>query len=149
MREFLLVIHILAVGAWIGGNATQFLVTPKMRDRGGAAAAAWMTSVVRMGRLLYTPAALIVLLSGIGLVLDSAVYDFEQTFVVIGVAMVVVGAVLGMRVFGPKGQRAADAFESGDDAAGAAVVNGTMPFGLLDTALLIVTITAMVSRWGI
>ncbi len=149
MRDFLLVIHILAVGTWIGANVTQFVVTPKLRDQGGAAAAAWMASVVRMGRLLYTPAAIVILLTGIGLVLDSDLYEFEHVFVVLGVLTVIVGGVFGARIFGPKGDQAAQAFGGGDDATGVAVVNSTVPFALIDTALILVTVVAMVGRWGV
>ncbi len=149
MREFLLVVHILAAGAWIGGNVTQFVVTPKLRDRGGESAAAWMSSVVRMGRVLYTPAAIIILLTGVALVLNSELYDFEHAFVVIGIAMVVIGGILGARIFGPKGEEAAAAFAAGDDARAVAVANGAIRWGAVDTGLLIVTVTAMVGRWGV
>lgn len=149
VRDFLLVLHILAVGSWIGGNVTQFVVTPKLRDRGGAPAGAWMRSVLRMGTRLYTPAAVLVLLTGFGLVLDSDLYDFEHVFVVIGIATVIVAGVLGARVFGPRSEEAAAAFESGDDAAGVAVVNRTIPFAVVDTALVVVTVVAMVGRWGV
>jgi uncharacterized membrane protein len=149
VRDILLVLHILAVGTWIGGNVTQFVVTPKLRDRGGAAAAAWMRSVVRMGTRLYTPAAILVLLTGVGLVLDSDLYDFEHAFVVIGVAMVITGGVLGARVFGPRAEEAAAAFEAGDGATGVAVVNRSMRIAVLDSALLVVTVASMVGRWGV
>ncbi len=148
MREILLVIHILAVGTWLGANVTQAVVTPKLRAQGGVAAAAWMGSISTMGRVLYTPAAIIILITGFWMVLDSEVYDFEQAFVVIGIATVVIGAVLGMRVFGPKADSAAAEFGSGDDAAGNVVVKSYLPWGVLDTALVVFTIVAMVNRWG-
>ena len=53
-----------------------------------------------------------------------------------------------MRVFGPNADKAAAAFESDDDAGGSAVVSRTMPWSGLDTGLLVVTIVAMVNRWG-
>lgn len=148
MNELLLIVHIVAAGTWIGGNVTQFVVTPKLRDRGGEAAAAWMSSVVRMGRLLYTPAAIVLLLTGVALVLTSDFWEFEHAFVVIGIAMVILGGVFGARVFGPRGAEAAAAFDRGDNTAGAAVVNRTVPYAAVDTALLIVTVAAMVGKWG-
>ena len=148
MREVLLVVHILAAGSWLGANVAQAVATPQLRDLGGAVAAGWMRQISRMGRILYTPAAVVLLLTGFWLVLDSDVYDFENLFVAIGIGAVVVGAVLGMRVFGPRADEAAAAFEAGDNPRGVAVVQRTMPFSALDTGILILTIIAMVNRWG-
>ena len=53
-----------------------------------------------------------------------------------------------MRIFGPKAEKAAAAFESGDDAEGNAVVGATMPWSGLDTLVVVFTIVAMVNRWG-
>lgn len=148
MREVLLVIHILGAGTWLGANVTQLMVTPRLRDEGGAAAAAWMRSIHKMGTMLYTPAAVLLLITGVWLVIDSSVYDFEQVFVAIGVMMVIIGAVLGARVYGPKAESAAAAFQAGDDAAGSTIVARTSRVGAVETALLVTTIVAMVYRWG-
>ncbi len=150
MRTFLLVVHILAAGAWIGANVTQVVVTPRVSKMGGAAAATWMRSTVTMGRVLYTPAAILSLITGVALVIRSnSPYEFEQAFVVIGFVMVVVGAFLGMRIFGPQGEAAADAFEAGDPDRARAIVSRVLGFGYLDSVLLLVTVTAMVAKWGI
>ena len=149
MRDFLLVIHILAVGAWIGANVTQFLVTPRFRNEGGAAAAAWMGSIVLMGRLLYTPAAILVLLSGVWLVLDSDLYEFEHAFVAIGFATVIAAGLFGALIFGKRGAAAAEAFAAGDDARGKKIANSTVPFAIVDMALVVIAVTAMVGRWGV
>lgn len=149
MRSTLLVLHILAAGTWIGGNVTQLVVTPWARKMGGGFAANWMRATVRMGRLLYTPAAIVALLTGIWLVIDSSVYDFEHAFVVIGVATVVIGGALGGTIFGPQGERAAELHEAGGDAGELAAVHSRLwRFGLLDSALLVLTVVAMVNRWG-
>lgn len=149
MGAVLLFIHILAAGAWIGANVTQLVVTPSMQKTGGTAAAAWMRQTVRMGTRIFTPAALILLVTGILLVIDEDVYEFEQVFVVIGVLMVIIGAVLGMRVFGPQGKKAAELHESGDQSAAAAVHRKLTSFAILDMALLIFTVWAMVKRLGL
>ena len=73
-------------------------------------------------------------------------YSFGSTFVTIGFAMIVVGAVLGMVVFGPGGEKAADALETGDQGAAQAATSRLARWGVLDTLLLLVTIMAMVLR---
>ena len=149
MRTFLVVVHIVAAGAWIGANLTQVVVTPRVSKLGGAAAATWMRATVSMGRVLYTPAAILSLVTGFALVLRAnSPYEFEQTFVVIGIAMVVVGAVLGARVFGPQGEHAAAAFDKGNDDGARQIVARLNAFSLLDSVLLVVTVWAMTAKWG-
>lgn len=148
MRDVLLFIHILAIGTWLGANVTQFIVNPVMQRSGGSPAAAWMRQTARMGVVLYTPAAVVALLTGIFLVLDGPQWEFEQTFVVLGFLTIVVGALLGARIFGPKGREVADLHDSGDEKA-AGVLHGKLRlWALLDTALVVITIYAMVTKLG-
>ncbi len=58
MRDFILFLHILAAGTWLGANIAQLVVNPVMGRIGGAPAAAWMRQTVRMGLVLYAPTAL-------------------------------------------------------------------------------------------
>jgi hypothetical protein len=148
VREILLFIHILAAGTWLGANATQVLVTPVMSRIGGSTAAAWMRQTVRMGVVLYTPAAVVALLTGIFLVIDGAEWEFEQFFVALGFVTVVVGGVLGARVFGPLGRQAADLHEGGNSHGAGAIQRKLAMWGLVDTALVVVTIYAMVEKLG-
>jgi uncharacterized membrane protein len=150
MRDTLLIVHILGVAAWFGTNMVQMFVTPRMSKTGDAMAAEWQRTVVAMGKVLYPVAAVAVLLTGFGLLgTSNSVFSFSDTFVIVGIAMVVVGAVLGMAFFGPQGEKAAAAYTAGDSAAGTAIVRKTAGMGALDTALLVVTIAAMVMKWGV
>jgi len=148
LREVLLFIHILAAATWLGANVTQIVVNPVMARTGGATAAAWMRQTVRMGIIAYTPAALVALITGIFLVIDGAQWEFEQFFVVLGFITVIVGAVVGARVFGPLGRKAANLYDSGDATAAAAVQSKLGMWTYIDTALVVVTIYAMVSKLG-
>jgi uncharacterized membrane-anchored protein len=148
LRELLLFIHILAAASWLGANVTQIVVNPVMAKTGGAAAAAWMRQTLRMGNFVYAPAAVVALITGIFLVIDGAQWEFEQFFVALGFITVIVGAVLGTRVFGPLGRKAAELYDSGDAAAAAAVQSKLGMWGYVDTALIVLTIYAMVSKLG-
>jgi uncharacterized membrane protein len=148
VRDVLLVLHIVGVAAWLGASVTQFVANGPFIQAGGSVAVAWLRTQDRLGRVLYPPAAVLVLLTGIGLVLDSDVYGFGSVFVTIGFAVVVISAVLGTVVFGPRYTKAAEAIEAGDDAGGRAIATTAMPAAYIDVALLIVTIAAMVGKWG-
>ena len=91
MGELLLFIHVTAVAVWIGAGVTQLIVSPAMGRIGGASAAAWMRQTVRLGRVLFSPAAVLVLISGVWMVARERVYEYEQAFVVIGFVAVALG----------------------------------------------------------
>lgn len=150
MRTTLLFLHVLGAGTWLGANITQAIAAPQFVKAGGETAARWWQMTVRMGRVLYPPAVAVILLSGIFLITTSnGGYEFADRFVSVGFAMVIIGGVLGVTYFGPRGERAAERRQSGDAAGAAPIEQGLARVGLLDTALLVITILAMVSRWGV
>jgi hypothetical protein len=150
MRDTLLIVHILGMATWFGANMVQMLVTPRMSKAGDAVAAEWQRTLLAMGNVLYPVAAFTVLLTGFGLLATSnSLFSISDTFVIVGIAMFVFSAVLGMAFFGPQGKKTAAAFTAGDSAVGTALVRKTARLGALDTALLVVTIAAMVMKWGI
>lgn len=146
-RDILLVIHISAVGAWLGANILQALV-PGMIGPESAAASAWFRVTEKMSGRFYIPVGVTVLVSGVLLVLNSDVYGFGSVFVSIGFVAIVVGAVLGSVVFGPKSTAIADALDSGNVALANKLRMATGRFGVLDTLILVFTIYAMVSKLG-
>jgi hypothetical protein len=147
-RNLLLVIHIAAVGAWLGANVIQALV-PGLIGPESAAASAWFRATEKLSGRFYIPVGVTVLLSGILLVLNSEIYSFGSAFVAIGFLAIIVGAVLGSVVFGPKSRAIADAIDSGDTTLARTTRESTGRFGILDTLVLLFTIYAMVAKLGI
>ncbi|MBA2338603.1 MAG: hypothetical protein H0V96_12780 [Acidimicrobiia bacterium] len=148
MRDLLLIIHIAATAVWLGASVTQMVVGPQLSRQSPQVASAWMTAAMGLGRKLYPPAGLLVLLAGTGLVLVSDVYSFSDAFVVVGFVVIILAAVLGARVFTPAAGKAAEAFRAGDTTAANAAMATIVRFGVLDVVLILVAITAMVMRWG-
>lgn len=145
-RDILLVLHIAGAGTWLGANVVQAVVPPAAAKVGTATLAGWYRLTSVLSRRLYIPAALLILVTGVLLVLQDARYGFASTFVTIGFGMIVVGALLGSLVFGPGGEVAADAVESGDGSAIRSAVARLARWGFIDTLLLLFTITVMVLR---
>ena len=102
-----------------------------------------------MARVLYNIAGILVLVTGVGLVLDSDFFEFSDMFVSIGFLAVIIGAVLGMAVFGPGSRALAAAIRDGDAEAERTVSARLTAFGVLDTIVVVVTIVAMVAKWGL
>lgn len=145
-RDILLVIHIAGAGTWLGANVVQALVQPAAARMGSATLAGWYRLSSFLARRLYNSAAILILITGVLLVLQSDAYGFGTTFVTIGFGMIVIGAIIGILVFGPGGDAAAEAVESGDQPRIRSAVARLTRWGLVDTLLLLFTITAMVLR---
>lgn len=146
--QFLLWIHILAAASWFGGGVATMIGGRFFDEEAEPVQAGWYRTVLRLGQVLYTPAAVLVLLTGVSLVTGSEAYGFGSTFVSIGFLAVIVGAGLGMGVYGPKSREAAEAFDRGNEGAAAAAVSRLRLVGGLELVLLAVTIASMVWKWG-
>jgi len=151
MEETLLTIHIIAAGTWLGANVVRFIVTPQLQKVGGATAAGWHRIGVGLLRTLYMPAAILALITGIGLlsVVDESAFSMSDPFVSIGFLTVIVTSAMGMAFLAPQGRKAADARESGDQSAAADAEKKILLGTILDTTLVVVTIAAMVGTWGV
>lgn len=145
-RDILLVLHIAGAGTWLGANVVQAMVPPMAARSGTAALAGWYRVTSTMARRLYMPAAFLILITGVALVLEIDAYGFGNTFVAVGFAMIIIGAVLGIVVFGPGGNAAAEAVESEDVSRIRKAVARLTRWGLVDTLLVLLTIGVMVMR---
>ena len=147
--QFVLWIHILAAASWFGGGVATQIGGQLFASEPDTSRAAWYRLILRLGQILYTPAAVIVLITGVLLVTGSEAYGFGSTFVSIGFLAVIVGAGLGMAVYGPRSRDASAALESGDSSAASAAMARIRQAGLLELGLLAITIASMVWKWGI
>jgi hypothetical protein len=148
LRDILLVLHIAGAGTWLGANIVQAVVPPMAARQGPQAAAGWYRVAGALSKRLYMPASILILVTGIWMVLENDDYGFGSGFVSVGFGMIIIGALLGIFVFEPGSERAAQAIDSGDRAAIRASTARIAAFGTADTLLLLFTITAMVLRLG-
>lgn len=148
MRNGLLILHIIGVAVWLGGNVVMAFVGPRTASAPTDVRLWWAESQGAIARVLSNIAGILVLLTGIGLVLDSDFIDFSEPFVGIGFLAIIVGAVLGMAVFGPGTRALAQAIKDGDAAAESSITSRLTVFGIIDTLVVVVTIGAMVGHWG-
>lgn len=149
MRDLLLILHIIGVALWLGANGVLAFTGPRVRSAPAEARVWWAENQGAMAKTLYNVAGILVLLTGVGLVLlDDTTFEFSNAFVSVGFAAVIIGAVLGMAVFGPGTRELAAAIRDGDEARERALTARLAGFGILDTVVLVVTIVAMVMKWG-
>jgi hypothetical protein len=148
LADFLLWLHIAGAGTWLGANIVQAVAPPLAAAQGAEVAAGWFRIGRALGSRLYLPAGVIVLLTGVGLVLDSEVYGFGDVFVGIGFSAIVIGIILGNVFIDRAAGAAAEAVESGDAGRIRQAASRLATFGTIDTLILLFTIYAMVSRLG-
>lgn len=147
LRTTLLVIHILAAAVWFGGILVLSFASSTL---GGADAPArrWFADAqLAVGRVAFSVAAVLTFVTGLWLTLDQNI-SMGSTFVTIGFAVAIVGAVLGMAVFAPACKQLGAAIDAGDRAAEEAASRKVMAVNALNAVLLVLAIVSMVGRWG-
>jgi len=147
-RTLVLALHITGVAAWLGANFVQAALSPRFAKGPADAAAAWTRQTIWLGERFYTAAGGLIGVTGVILVLDND-WDWSSKFIWVGIAVLIVGAVLGVAVFGPLAKRRADALESGDTATADAAMGRIIPFAVVDTVLVLLAVLAMVDKWGV
>ena len=146
MRNVALWIHILGAAMWIGTNIAQMFIGPRLVNDG--AGLQWLKAVEKSSGPIYGTASVFILLTGIYLVLSNDAFSFGSAFVGIGIAVLILGGALAGLVFNRKTRAAIGHFEGGDAAKAIPVYKSIGPWAILDTGLLVVTVLAMVSKWG-
>ena len=148
MQETFLVIHILAGAAWIGGSLMFGFAGPRMARAGGPAAGAWLGVASDAALKFYMPAAIVLLLSGVALVETGDAWSWSQTFVWLGILVVVAAILVGFVVNRPALAAAKDAAAAGDGPGAAAHARKAAMGGTIILLLLIVAEVLMVTRFG-
>jgi uncharacterized membrane protein len=148
MDNTLLILHIIGVAVWLGGNVVLAFTAPRVVSAPAEVRVWWAEAQGAMARVLYNVAGILVLVTGVLMVLDGP-YEFSDMFVSIGFLAVILGAVFGMAVFGPGSRALSRSITEGDADAEAAVTRRLTTFGIIDTLVVVVTIVAMVGHWGV
>ena len=146
-RTLLLALHIAAVGGWLGANFIQLLLSPRFAKGSAEAAAVWTRQTIWLGERYYGAIGALIGISGVLLVLDGD-WPWGSGFIWVGVAVLVIGAGMGIAVFNPIAKRRLAALESGDSSTAERTLKNLVPLGLLDTALVLLAILAMVHKWN-
>ena len=149
MTEFLLIIHILSAAAWIGGGLLSGFVAPRLARSGiEGAPLAWARVAAEAGAKYFNPAGILTALSGVGLVLTSDIYDWSDTFISIGLGVVIAAGLIGALVHRPGAGKVIAALECEDRATAAAEGKRAAIWGVVTSVLLILAVVVMVLKTG-
>ena len=96
LYDWLLLGHIIAAMVWLGGGVIlAALAVTTLRSDDGQALAQFVGSLRLIGPAVLAPATIATLGVGIWLVLDSAAWEFGQTWVLLALALFAAAAVIG------------------------------------------------------
>jgi len=146
MRDVLIFLHILGVAGWLGGGIHSVFTFSAVADLEPEAAGAAIQQLNKREDRYFGPSLALVLLTGIGLVLTSDAYDWGDTFVLIGLGVFVVAAILNSTIGKRNGQRLVDA-----GAAGSGIREALKTWrrgSVWDFVILFVALWAMITKLG-
>ena len=96
LYDWLLFLHVLAAMVWVCGGLLLAVVAARvLRDPDPAAVGRLTGSLRVLGPLVLAPATVAVLGLGIGLVVDSDAWDFEQLWVQLGLGLFAAAFLIG------------------------------------------------------
>lgn len=145
-RNVLLWLHITAAAGWLGANFVQLVLARYFDKLGGDARRGWTEATEWMGTRYYAPIGALILLTGVGLVMETG-FEFSAGFVGLGIFVVILGGVMGGAVFAPLSKQRLAALEAGDESAAKAMLARLTVAGVFDTALVMLVVLAMVTKW--
>ena len=146
-RTILLTLHIAAIAAWLGADIVQHAMRHRWRRETAEVAEAWARMQFWLHDRYYVVVAVLILASGIALVQDGH-WGWSSKFIWVGLATITAGATLGG--IGLKGLAAkrVGALDASDTQGAAAADRRALPIELLLTTFMLVTVVAMIHRWG-
>jgi uncharacterized membrane protein len=146
--ELLLTLHILAAIVWIGGAiAIQILAIRADRAREPERMAAIAKDAEWVGLRVFAPAGLLVLLLGVGLVVEGP-WSFGELWVVLGLAAYAVSFLSGFLFLGPESGRIAKAIDArgARDPEAQSRIRRIFLFSRIELAMLLLIVGDMVIK---
>jgi uncharacterized membrane protein len=115
LYDWLLFAHVLAAMVWVGGLVMLLVVGTRTRREGDPDAVARFVRGLRvLGPAVLAPAGVLLLMFGIWMVADSTAWSFGQTWVRIGLTLLIASVVVGAAYLSRTGVAAERAVAAGD-----------------------------------
>ena len=151
LYEALVLVHVVMAVAWIGGAfLMNVLATRAVRSGSPERAAGYAADLEWVGLRQFTPASLLVLVSGIWAASEGN-WDFGETWISIGFAGWAASFLVGVGFFGPEGGRIARLVAAEGPASGRVLarIERLLVLSRLELVVLLVVIWAMVAKPGV
>jgi hypothetical protein len=143
----LLTLHIAAIASWLGADVLLYAMRHRWKRETPEATKAWARMQFWLHDRYYAVVALLILVTGIALVQHEH-WGWSSKFIWVGLAAIAAGATLGG--IGLKGlaKQRVETLEASDADTAVATDRRALPIELLLTAIVLITVAAMVHKWG-
>ena len=148
--QLLLTIHLLAAATWIGAALAMQVIAHRMGpSTADAAVDQFARDAEAVGKALFGPAAILLLLTGVALVVRQD-HSWGDLWIVLGVAALVAALALGAAYLIPEGRRIAALADQPDHDPAEVRSRARRRFlvARIDLAILILAVADMVFRPG-
>ena len=147
--EFFLFLHIAMAVIWVGGAFfLQILALRVMGTRDEARMAAFAGDAEVLGMRVFAPSSLLLLLAGVGLVLNLD-WDWSEPFIVIGLIVWLISFVAGVAYLGPSGGKIkAEISANGMTPRAQELIENTLRYSRIELVLLWIVVFMMVVNLG-
>ena len=144
-------IHILAAMTWVGGAILAQVFAVRLKNAAPEHRVRFANDMAFVTTWVFLPASLVVLLAGFSAIesQDFKIFDYDQTWILLGLAGVFVG-ILFIALFAiPQTRKAIRLIESGQGPAAGPVIGRVALAGRVILVILLVVVWAMVVKPGL
>ena len=149
MSDWLLFLHVLAAMLWVGGTAVLGAFALRILRGRREDAGRFIASLRFVGPLVLAPSLVVLLVTGVWQVADLEAWDFGQTWVQIGLALLIAVFLVGAVHQSRTAIAAERAAREGDDGEALRQLRRWTWGTLLNVALLVVATWDMVFKPGL
>lgn len=150
LYEFLIIVHILTAAVWIGGGVLISAIAARAWSAREDAQVVELSHIGDfVGNRVFAPATALLLASGAWAVTEGS-WEFSETWISIGFTAWILGLLLAIFWHRTEGTRIREAVTAGGAASPGArrIATASLLVGLLELAILVVAVWAMVAKPG-
>jgi len=147
MYEFWLFVHVLMAIVWVGGNIHLQIIGARLAAANDSLQLASFSKQAEwIGTRVLTPAAIVIVIAGVIMTLDR--WDFEQLWVIIGIAGFAYSFINGATLLGPLSGKTAKLIDErgAEDPQVQTNISRLFLYGRIELVILIVVVWAMTMK---
>jgi uncharacterized membrane protein len=147
--ELFLFLHIAMAVVWVGGGFfLQMLALRVLGSKDEMRVAAFAGDVEVLGLRIFTPSSIVLLLTGIGLVLNGN-WDWSEPFISVGLLVWLVSFVAGVGYLGPtSGKIKTEMAANGTSPRAQQLIGNVLRYSRIELVLLWIVVFMMVVKLG-
>jgi uncharacterized membrane protein len=148
--ELMKTVHVLAAVVWVGGGATIQVLAARIQAQNDPVRLVQFSKDIEwVGMRVYTPASIIVLLMGIGMVMQGFP-DFSDLWIILALVGIAISVAVGAGYLGPTSGKLGRMIEERgpEDAEAQQTLGRLLVVSRVDLAILLLIVIDMVVKPG-